>query len=159
MAITKDDFKKAMGHWASGVTIVTYSENGIYSGLTASSFTSLSVDPFLVLFSVLKTTASHDKILQIKEFAINILSSEQESLSNQFAKPDTDRNAIVHENGFTQEVTKSPLLKNSLCNLDCTLDKVYEGGDHSILVGKVHYVHTDESKRPLLYFYRKYYSI
>ncbi|MBL0264038.1 MAG: flavin reductase family protein [Leptospiraceae bacterium] len=46
MAITKDDFKKAMGHWASGVTIVTYSENGIYSGLTASSFTSLSVDPF-----------------------------------------------------------------------------------------------------------------
>ncbi|MBP7284928.1 MAG: flavin reductase family protein [Leptospiraceae bacterium] len=159
MAITKDDFKKAMGHWASGVTIVTYSENGIYSGLTASSFTSLSVDPFLVLFSVLKTSTSHDKILKIKEFAINILSTEQENLSNQFAKPDSDRDTLVHETGFTTEFTKSPLLKNSLCNLDCTLENVYEGGDHSIIVGKVHYAHTDETKRPLLYFYRKYYSI
>jgi flavin reductase (DIM6/NTAB) family NADH-FMN oxidoreductase RutF len=159
MAITKDDFKKAMGHWASGVTIVTYSENGIYGGLTASSFTSLSVDPFLVLFSVLKTAASHDKILNLKEFAINILSAEQENASNNFAKPDSDRDALVHEIGFTHQVTKAPLLKNSLCHLDCTLDNVYEGGDHSIIVGKVHYAHTDETKRPLLYFYRKYYSI
>ena len=159
MAITKDDFKKAMGHWASGVTIVTYSENGIYGGLTASSFTSLSVDPFLVLFSVLKKAASHDKILQIKEFAINILSAEQETLSNNFAKPDSDRDTLVHEIGFTHQVTKAPLLNNSLCHLDCTLENVYDGGDHSIIVGRVHYAYTDESKRPLLYFYRKYYSI
>lgn len=159
MAITKDDFKKAMGHWASGVTIVTYSDNGIYSGLTASSFTSLSMDPFLVLFSVAKNSASHDKLIQIREYAINILSAEQESLSNQFAKPDTDRNKIVLENGFSTQVTKSPLLKNSLCHLDCKLETVYEGGDHSIFVGKVEYAYTDESKRPLLYFYRKYYSI
>jgi len=159
MAITKDDFKKAMGHWASGVTIVTYSENGIYGGLTASSFTSLSVDPFLVLFSVLKKSASHDKILQIKEFAINILSAEQEIASNNFAKPDSDRDTLVHEIGFTHQVTKAPLLNNSLCHLDCTLENVYDGGDHSIFVGRVHYAYTDETKRPLLYFYRKYYSI
>lgn len=159
MTITKDDFKKAMGHWASGVTIITYSENGIYGGLTASSFSSLSVDPFLVLFCVLKTATSHDKIIHAREFAINILSSEQENLSNQFAKPDSDRNQLVHENGFTTQVTKAPLLKNSLCHLDCSLANVYDGGDHSILVGNVHYANTDESKRPLLYFYRKYYSI
>jgi 3-hydroxy-9,10-secoandrosta-1,3,5(10)-triene-9,17-dione monooxygenase reductase component len=159
MAITKDDFKKALGHWATGVTVVTYSENGIYGGLTASSFTSLSVDPFLILFSVIKSSASHTKLLSIKKFAVNILSSEQETLSNLFAKPDSDRDTLVHENGFTTEVTESPLLKNSLCHLDCTLENVYDGGDHSIFVGKVHYAHTDETKRPLLYFYRKYYSI
>lgn len=159
MAITKDDFKKAMGHWASGVTIVTYSEDGIYGGLTASSFTSLSVDPFLVLFSVMKNAASHDKIIKIKEFAINILSAEQENLSNQFASSNSDRDTLVHEVGFTHQVTKSPLLNNSLSHLDCTLENVYDGGDHSIIVGKVHYAYTDETKRPLLYFYRKYYSI
>ena len=127
--------------------------------MTASSFTSLSVDPFLVLFSVLKKAASHDKILQIKEFAINILSAEQETLSNNFAKPDSDRDTLVHEIGFTHQVTKAPLLNNSLCHLDCTLENVYDGGDHSIIAGRVHYAYTDESKRPLLYFYRKYYSI
>jgi 3-hydroxy-9,10-secoandrosta-1,3,5(10)-triene-9,17-dione monooxygenase reductase component len=159
MAITKDDFKKAMGHWASGVTVITYSENGIYGGLTASSFTSLSIDPYLVLFSVLKTSQSHEKILKIKEFAINILSAEQEAVSNNFAKPDSDRDTLIHEIGFTHQVTKAPLLKNSLCHLDCNLENVYDGGDHSIFVGRVQYAYTDETKRPLVYFYRKYYSI
>lgn len=159
MAITKDDFKQAMGHFASGVTVVSFKNGDRFSGLTASSFTSLSMDPFLILFNLNKNSSSLVLIEEAKAFCINILSSGQESLSNDFAFGDKDRDALVLENGYEIAETGSPLLKGALSHIDCALEKIYDGGDHAILIGRVLYAKTDESKRPLLYFNRKYYSI
>jgi 3-hydroxy-9,10-secoandrosta-1,3,5(10)-triene-9,17-dione monooxygenase reductase component len=157
--ITKEEFKIALGHWASGVTIITYKDGNIFSGLTASSFTSLSMDPFLILFCLNSNSVALEKINSAKSFAVNILSKEQESLSNSFANPTSDRNSILIENGFTIKTTGSPLINNSLVHLDCTLDSIFDGGDHKIITGKVEFASTDITKNPLLYYNKKYHSI
>lgn len=157
--ITKEDFKKSMGHWASGVTIITYKEGESFSGLTASSFSSVSMDPFLILFCLNSNSAALEKISESKSFAVNFLSKEQEELSNFFATPNTDRNSKIKEVGFFTEVTTSPMLNGSLSNLDCSLHSILDGGDHKIILGKVEFVTTDETKKPLLYYFKKYHTL
>ncbi len=157
--ITKEDFKKSMGHWASGVTIITYKEGEKFSGLTASSFSSVSMDPFLILFCINSNSTALEKISESKSFAVNILSKEQEELSNFFATPNTDRNAKINEVGFFYKVSGTPMLNDALSNLDCSLHSIIDAGDHKIILGKVEFATTNESKKPLLYYFKKYHTI
>ncbi|MEM7179458.1 MAG: flavin reductase family protein [Spirochaetota bacterium] len=159
MGITDTEFKNALSQFASGVTVVTYESAGTMGGLTVSSFCSLSLDPPLVLFNLAKKTASYDILNKADSYAVNILQSAQEDVSNQFANPKTNKHEFIESYGFTKGETGSPLLKNCMATLDCKIETIHAGGDHSIIVGRVVSATSNDDLRPLLYFKRKYYHI
>jgi flavin reductase (DIM6/NTAB) family NADH-FMN oxidoreductase RutF len=144
------EFKRVLGHWASGVAIVTtMTPDGRACGLTASSFASLSIDPFLVLVCVEKNADTHDCIRASGSFAVNILGHEDERIARRFAAWEVDRkfDGLAHH----PEVSGSPVLDVALGWVDCRLHAEYEGGDHTIFVGEVLAGNATEGS-PLLYY-------
>lgn len=147
-------FRQAMSQFASGVTVVTTVENGTPYGLTASSFTSLSMDPPLVLVCLSKRLETHATIERAGVFAVNILSAAQRELGMRFAGllPDVDDRFAGLE--WRSATTGAPLLNHCLAWVDCRLHAVHEGGDHSIFVGRVEAVGEVQPGEPLLYHNR-----
>lgn len=128
-------FRDTLGHFATGVTIITTrDEAGQSTGLTANSFSSLSLDPPLVLWSLGKSSQSHEAFCNGGKFAINVLAADQRELCKQFTRKDIDRFAGVE---LIEGVTGAPLIPGCLAWFECTLEHAYEGGDHTILVGRV----------------------
>ena len=156
--ISSEDFKKCLGRFASGVTVITYSDGNEKGGITVSSFASVSMDPPLVLFSILKKTPSHDKLLNSKNYAINILTMDQETVSNSFANPKIDRNEYI-KSIPTEEKDGIPLILGSLSILFCSNHKVIDGGDHSIFLALVESGSVGESDSPLVYYNKAYRKI
>jgi len=135
MAIDQGTFRAAMGQMASGVTIVTMRSGGEDHGFTASSFTSLSLDPMLVLVCVVKGQRSHVLLEEAGHYAVNILAGPQKPLGMRFADPKlVDRFAGLE---VARAETGAPILADSLAWVDCRLRDVFPGGDHSIFVGEV----------------------
>lgn len=128
-------FRNALGQFATGVTVVTtIDKNGNKIGMTANSFSSVSLDPMLVLWSIAKSCKVFDAFHEASHFAIHVLKAGQKDISNQFASPCDDRFAgIVTREG----VGGVPLLEDYCAVFECELENRYEGGDHVILVGKV----------------------
>lgn len=148
MTIDPTDFRYVLGHFASGVTVTTMQVDGHNHGLTVSSFTSLSLDPPLILVCIDKRYPSHALLQQAESFAVNILAEDGEHLSRHFASRTEDKFAgIAYHSG----VTGAPLLDEALATLECRLHDVLPGGDHSIFVGEVLAMNTNEGK-PLLYY-------
>ncbi len=154
MTVHPDDFKRAMAQFASGVTVVTTRYGGVPVGVTASSFTSLSLDPPLVLVCLAKRLFTHKAIAESGVFAVNVLGAHQVELGMRFAgmRPEIkDRFADLHT---TTAVTGSPLLPDTLAWVDCTVWAMYDGGDHTIFVGEVQDLAVSDLDRPLLYHNR-----
>lgn len=154
MAIDAGGFKKAMSRWASGVTVVTAEHNGARHGITVSAFSSLSLDPPLVLICIGKAAPAHDAIRKGERFVVNVLGESQEAISNRFA--------MKHEDRFEGVAVRTgqlgvPIIEGCLAAIECRLHETLPGGDHTIFVGEV--VHADIAEgAPLLYFqggYRK----
>lgn len=153
--VSIEEFKKSLGRFASGVTVITYKDENLYSGVTVSSFSSLSIEPPLVLFSINKSIQSHDRLIVSKYLAINILSSEQEGLSNGFASSKTDKNRMILDLN-PEFIENIPILPGVLSYLFCENYKNYDGGDHTIFLAKVIQTNTYEDKEPLLYYNKAY---
>lgn len=154
MALTPERFKRAMAQFASGVTVVTTQANGRPVGMTASSFSSLSLEPPLVLVSINKRLFTHSAITDSGRFAVNVLSAHQRDLGLRFAGmlPNiTDRFAGLET---FSAVTGCPLLPGTLAWVDCTVWASYDGGDHTIFVGEVQAVDVSDLDTPLLYHNR-----
>lgn len=131
----QNDFRAALGTFATGVTIVTtLSETGKPIGVTASSFNSVSLDPPLVLWSLAKSSQSIDAFCKSGHFSIHVLSATQEGLSNNFARSGEEKFAGVN---WQPGVLGSPVLENYAALFQCKMMHEYEGGDHVILVGEV----------------------
>jgi 3-hydroxy-9,10-secoandrosta-1,3,5(10)-triene-9,17-dione monooxygenase reductase component len=145
--IDRKEFRNALGSFATGVTIVTTSREGVDVGLTANSFNSVSLDPPMVLWSLGKSSLSLPHFTGAAHFAVHILSDDQESLSARFARRGTDKFAgLVCERGHEE----LPLLTGCVARFQCRKLFEYEGGDHVIFVGEV--VAFDHvAKRPLLF--------
>lgn len=145
-------FRKALGQFATGVTVVSLAtEDGVH-GMTANSFTSVSLDPPLVLVNVDKRNTTHGLVLERKRFAVSILSAAQESVSNWYAgRRDTPSGAV-----WRDDSAASPVLEGALAWFDCTLEFAYEGGDHTIFVGRVQRFERAETGEPLLFFQGRY---
>lgn len=137
MAVHKDDFKKALSYFASGVTIVTYRSQGEDSGITVSAFCSVSLEPPLVLVSIQKKSPAALAISQEKQFAVSILKEGQEDISNLFAMPDNSRKEYLQAQNPPRAHSGICYIPNSLVGLDCRLYAQYEGGDHWIFLGEV----------------------
>ena len=154
MAISPATFRAAMGQMASGVTIITMNVEGEDHGFTASSFTSLSLDPMLVLVCVLKDQRSHAIMERAGHYAANILGASQRDLGMRFADPLTfDRFAGID---VTRALTGAPILESSLAWVDCRVRDVLPGGDHSIFVGEVVAAHALPNEGALVYYNRQW---
>lgn len=148
MPIDDAQFKLAMSHFASGVTVVTTEHAGQRYGMTVASFASLSLHPPLVLVCVEHGAKSHDAIRDAGKFGVSILAHEQADVSGRFASRVDDRFAGVEVVPGTLGV---PLIANALTTLECSLHAALPGGDHTIFVGEVVEARTREGA-PLLYF-------
>jgi len=154
MIINSDDFKKALSKFATGVTVVTTLYEGKPIGMTASSFSSLSLDPSLILVSLSKKLFTHKVISGSGVFAVSVLGAHQRELGMRFAGmiPGVeDRFAGID---VETAVTGCPVLPDSLAWLDCRVWEAYDGGDHTIFVGEVVDVYAGERDTPLLYHSR-----
>lgn len=149
-------FRTVLGQFATGVTIVTTRDaDGNPHGLTANAFTSVSLDPPLVLVSVDKKAESHEHIGKSRFFCVNILGEESEDLSNRFAKSGGDKfEGVSH----ADRNTGAPIIDDAIAWIDCHLDQVFEGGDHTLFLGRVNGMH-HRGGRPLLYYGGKYHRL
>jgi 3-hydroxy-9,10-secoandrosta-1,3,5(10)-triene-9,17-dione monooxygenase reductase component len=128
-------FRQALGTFTTGVTIVTTrGADGLDYGMTANSFNSVSMDPPMVLWSLNKDSSSAAAFTQARHFAVHILASEQEALSNRFAKSGGDKFAGLNPARGPDGI---PLLDGCAARFECRMAYQYEGGDHLILVGQV----------------------
>lgn len=155
MSIDQLLFRQVMSRFASGVTVITSACDGEFGGLTVSSFTSLSLNPTLVLFCIADYATSRGLILEAGQFAVNILSEDQENLSRCFASREAERFApdtyVLSERGL-------PLLVGSLATLECKIVNTFSGGDHTIIVGEVETAQAS-SGCPLLYYRSGYHQL
>jgi flavin reductase (DIM6/NTAB) family NADH-FMN oxidoreductase RutF len=154
MAIDLAAFKQAMSQFASGVTVVTTFHEGRRYGLTASSFSSLSLDPPLVLVCLARKTMAHGVIDRSGVFAVNVLGAQQLEFGMRFAGLLPGIQDRFHGIETTRGATGSPLLPGVLSWVDCRLWSRYEGGDHSIFVGEVVDLAATTADTPLLYHNR-----
>jgi 3-hydroxy-9,10-secoandrosta-1,3,5(10)-triene-9,17-dione monooxygenase reductase component len=146
------DFRAVLGHFATGITIITALDGDEPVGLAANSFTSVSLDPPLVLFCAAKTSSTWPRIQRAGHFTVNVLDENQEELCRLFATPGADR--------FGQTTwrvgTQGPILDDVHAFLDCTLEAEHDAGDHVIVVGRVVDLGLNADAGPLLFYRGRY---
>jgi len=151
MTVSADDFKNALQLWASGVTVVTtQSEKFGVQGMTVSAFSSVSVNPPLILVCINDAADTGDGIAESQGFAVNVLTTEQQDTSNQFAGGTSQQQRFENAD-WSAGITGAPLLNNSLMSLDCTVVEKVRAGTHWIIIGEVQAVEC-RTGEPLLYY-------
>ncbi len=154
MTFAMSDFKRAMSQFASGVTVVTTRYNQMPLGVTVSSFSSLSLEPPLVMVSLNKKLFTHKAIAESGVFAANVLSVQQLEIAIRFAGMRSEVKDRFAGLKTQTAVTGSPILPDSLAWIDCTVWAMYDGGDHTIFVGEVRDLFVSDLDMPLLYYKR-----
>lgn len=142
-------FREVLGHFATGITIVTATDEGQPVGFSCQSFAALSLDPPMVILAPAKSSTSWPRIAAAGSFCVNILGEHQEAVCRAFAVSGGDKFDGVD---WTPGVTGSPLIDGSLATVECTLGAIYEGGDHELVTG--HVVDMEIGKGSPLIFYR-----
>jgi flavin reductase (DIM6/NTAB) family NADH-FMN oxidoreductase RutF len=161
MSLNSSEFRKAMGCFATGVTIITVDLNaevhGEVHGMTANAFASVSLDPPLVLVCVDHNASTHAHLHAKKRFGINVLSDDQRAISEYYARPTRSHENAEAEAGARFDRTKhgTPMLHGSLAYLECRLHSAEVAGDHTIFIAEVEDVVVREGE-PLLFFRGKY---
>jgi 3-hydroxy-9,10-secoandrosta-1,3,5(10)-triene-9,17-dione monooxygenase reductase component len=141
-------FREVLGHFATGMTIVTATEDGEPVGFTCQSFAALSLDPPMVLLAPAKSSTSWPRIARAGAFCVNILAVNQEAVCRAFAVSGGDKFDGVK---WSPGVTGAPLITGSLATVECTLGAIYEGGDHELVTGHVVDMEIGEGS-PLLFY-------
>lgn len=155
-SFTKDEFRQALGMFATGVTIVTAkSPEGKLVGLTANSFNSVSLDPPLVLWSLSSNSASLEAFSSGSHYAIHILAADQKDMALQFASKIPDRFSGMP---YTLGTSGAPLLQGAAATFECFNRSRYIEGDHVIFVGEVEKCNHRAGASPLLYHGGKFYT-
>ncbi|WP_269052653.1 flavin reductase family protein [Sporosarcina sp. G11-34] len=151
VSTTQAEFKKALGNYPTGVTVVTtFDKQNNPIGLTVNSFASVSLDPLLILWSIDKKSGSYPVFLEVEKFAVNILAEDQARICNLFASKVENR---FSQCKWEESERQLPLIANSLSQLECKVVEKIEAGDHIIFIGEVLHIH-NEDKDPLLYHRR-----
>lgn len=142
-------FREVLGHFATGVTIVTALEDGEPVGFTCQSFAALSLDPPMVILAPSRSSTSWPRIREAGAFCVNVLEEHQEALSRTFAVSGGDKFDGV---GWKPGLTGAPVLEGSLAMVECRLGEIFDGGDHELVTGLV--VAMDIGNGGPLLFYR-----
>jgi flavin reductase (DIM6/NTAB) family NADH-FMN oxidoreductase RutF len=150
MPVDAESFKRALGSWASGVTIVTSQHGGERLGMTVSAFSSVSLAPPLVLVCADKSSNTNALIQKSGTFTVNVLAAGQSALSNLFA--DKKREAIRFDGlDCRPGATGCPRLPGVLATLDCRVHEAVDAGDHWVYIGAVEAAEIASDKEPLVY--------
>lgn len=160
MSVTQADFRKALGCFATGVTVITVDHEGEVHGMTANAFTSVSLDPQLVLVCVDHKAKTHAHLHAKKRFGVNVLASDQRAISQYYAKPARTHEHAEEEAGakFDRTAHGTPVLNGALAYLECRLHTAQDAGDHTIFIAEVEDVVVREGE-PLLFFRGNYRAI
>jgi flavin reductase (DIM6/NTAB) family NADH-FMN oxidoreductase RutF len=155
---TSRQYRDAVGRFATGITVVSARAGGFGHGMTANSFTSVSLDPLLVLVCVVRDAVMHKVLDDVGRFGVSVLGAGQEDLARYFSDP-------TRPMGMAQflpldwrpgPVTGAPLLDAALAWLECDVEAAYGGGDHTVFLGRVLGVELGEAGGPLLHFDGEY---
>lgn len=142
-------FRTVLGHFATGVTVVTAMSGRRPAGLSVNSFTSVSLHPPLVAFCVARESSTWPAIRDTGSFCVNVLAENQEHLSRVFATRGADKFAGV---GWEPGPSGAPVLSGALAWIDCALEAEHDGGDHLIVVGRVRNLEVVGDGRPLIFY-------
>ena len=162
MSIDPNEYRRVLGHFPTGVTVVTGADDNGPAGMAIGSFASVSLDPPLVMFCPGNTSASWLRIKETGSFCVNVLGADQKDTCGVFASKADDKFEGID---WTTETTGSPVIPGSVAVIDCKIHSVLDGGDHDIVVGLVTSMSTadDAAERgPLLFFqggYGRYESL
>ena len=147
--------RDVLGHFASGVTVVTAQEEHGPIGFTCQSFSSLSLDPPLVAIAPARASRTWPRLRELGRFCVNVLAEDQTALSAQFARSSADKFAGV---SWRPSPQGQPVLDDVVAWIDCELWAEYDGGDHTIAVARVLDLGAHSHRRPLL-FHRGAYGL
>ena len=161
MAFDPALFRQVLGRFATGVTVITTTRDGVNHGMTANAFSSVSLDPPLILVSIDKKAGMHEYMMNSDIFCVNILSESQRQWSDWWAGKAPKDGDQFADSPYTTKATGCPVLDDTLGYLDCKVWARYEGGDHTLVLGEVQeaYVDTDPDAKPLLFFASKYHTL
>lgn len=150
MPVDKNQFRTALSRFASGVTVVTTRDADAHPlGITVSAFSSLSLEPPLVLVCIDSDAYVHAAFTESGVFVVNILGADQEELSRLFASREPDKFQGL---GYHAGIDGAPVLTDALATIECRIRHTYAGGDHTIFVGEVEHTHVRDDAQPLLYY-------
>jgi 3-hydroxy-9,10-secoandrosta-1,3,5(10)-triene-9,17-dione monooxygenase reductase component len=153
-AVSPAVMRDVLGHFATGVVVVTARQtDGTLLGFTCQSFASLSLDPPLVSLAPARTSSTWPRIRAVGAFCVNVLAAEHEEVSVAFARSGVDKFAGV---AWTPAPSGAPVLDGVSAWVDCELWAEYDGGDHTIAVGRVLDLSADPARPPLLYYRGRY---
>jgi flavin reductase (DIM6/NTAB) family NADH-FMN oxidoreductase RutF len=152
MPVPPKVFRNTLAKFCTGVTIITTKNQDGLHGLTVNSFTSVSLDPPLILICIQKNGLSHSTLCECEDFVVNILSKEQKELSDRFANPALDSEERFRDLNFRLSENGLPILAGNLGHLECRVVNQFEGGDHTVFMGQVENGDYSEGKRPLLFY-------
>jgi len=155
MPVNDQEFKNALKLWASGVTVVTAQTESLgLKGMTATSFSSVSMEPPQILVCINKSADTGDAVLEGKSFAVNILKADQQDISNQFAGGASQEERFANVKWHKGE-TGSPVIDDALASIECTLVDQVLAGTHWVVIGEVQNVEC-RSGEPLMYYNSAY---
>jgi len=150
MSFDRNQFRSALGRFSTGVTVVTSDPNGFAAfGMTINSFSALSLDPPLVLWSLQNNSGHAEAWSSASHFAVNILSAQQEQISKEYARKFEQ---TLKPGTYQLSSTGSPVLNECIASFECELSSKVEAGDHTIIIGKVLNVVEDGSGEPLIFY-------
>ena len=160
MSVSPAEFRKALGCFATGVTVITVDYEGDVQGMTANAFTSVSLDPQLILVCVDHRAKTHAHLHAKKRFGVNILAADQRRISEYYASPvrTHDQAEQVASARFDRTKHGTPVLHGALAYLECKLQTAQDAGDHTIFIAEVEEVVVRDGN-PLLYFHGQYRGI
>ena len=149
-------FRQCLGKFATGVTVVSCrDQDGKPCGITANSFSSVSLEPPLVLWNIAKVSKSLPAYLEAEHFAINVLSNQQQSLASHFAYSE---NGLFDNIGYQDSQHRVPVLNDTLAHLECRTHDIHDCGDHHIIIGEVTNFELSDSE-PLIFYGGNYTGI
>ncbi len=154
-----DELRAAMRAWTSGVTIVTAVYKGERHGMTVSSFTSISLDPPLIVISLQTASRTHDMVARAGAFGVTILAAQQRQLSERFANSRATMTERLDGLATETLVTGAPLIKGGLAYLDCRVRQSIPAGMNTLFIGEVVAVRGDDHDAPLVYHDRQYHRL
>lgn len=158
MSLNPREFRNALGRFATGVCVIAINPPGQKPfGMTVNSFASVSLDPPLVLWSLQKNSDCFSAFQNAKQFSVNVLSSDQQAISNQYAKK---HEHDLLEGTYRQGRSGCVVLRDVMTSFECNLEATHDGGDHIIIIGRVLEMNSHPAHRePLVFFSGKYRSL
>jgi flavin reductase (DIM6/NTAB) family NADH-FMN oxidoreductase RutF len=155
MSFSHKEFRQTLGCYGTGVAVITLiNEAGRDVGVTINSFASVSLEPPLILFSMDNNSNIASLFSGSKKFVVNVLAHDQEKMAMNFARPSTATWSEIH---FSRGENNCAKLSGSLAFLECSIESIFPGGDHKILIGRVEQIDSGVSADPLL-FYRGFFG-